>query len=315
MRKFLVEIVILVAAVIFLMAKLDGIGKPGVAHYMNYFPTETEIVNLGTSHGYDFNYNKTPLKGFAANREGNTLYYDLQNYYYLKEHNRLEEGAIIILPISYYVFGLDENRLDRDDNTFVDEFYFYLNRSQIYAYSWEKELSLRQYNAQKNFKSQFGIPGKFKKDAPIVNKVNPQNQQAKPRPKLTHEEKLKNHAKLRTKHHAKLGRMRNGDLSESYLIELITDAKESGYKPVLVTVPYYRLYNEGFDNDWLQNEYFARMKNLSSEFDIPYLNYSHDERFTDVAEMFKDSDHLTDQGAKLFSEIVFGDIEKRLSDD
>lgn len=313
MRKFLAEIVILIAAVIFLMAKLDGIGKPGIAHYMNYFPTETEIVNLGTSHGYDFNYNKTPLKGFAANREGNTLYYDLQNYYSLKEHNRLEEGAIIILPVSYYVFGLDENRLDRDDNTFVDEFYFYLNRSQIYAYSWKKEISLRQYNAQKNFKSQCGIPGKFKKDEPIVYTAPQKKQSQKEKP--THMEKLRNHAEGRTKHHAKLGRMRNGDLSESYLIELITDAKESGYRPVLVTVPYYRLYNEGFDKDWLQSEYFARMKNLSSEFDIPYLNYSHDERFTDIAEMFKDSDHLTDEGAKLFSEIVFGDIEKSLSDD
>lgn len=312
MKKFLAEILILLVAITFLMLKLDAIGRPGIAHYMHYFPVNTQVVNLGTSHGYDFNYSKTSLKGFPANREGNTLYYDLQNFYYLSKNGRLEEGAVIILPISYYVFGLDENRSDREDNTFADEFYFYLEPNQIYDYSLKKELSLRQYNAQKNFKSQCGIPNEFKKEAPIPGKLSyPMHQPQKAEP--THEEKLANHANVRTEHHERLGRIRDGKVSERYLKELISDAKANGYNPVLVTVPYYSLYNDGFDQNWLQEEYFDRMNSISAELRIPYLDYSHDQRFVDKPELFKDSDHLTDEGAKMFSEIVFSDIDSSLS--
>ncbi len=99
-----------------------------------------------------------------------------------------------------------------------------------------------------------------------------------------------------------------------YLEELILDAKESGFNPVLVTVPYYEAYNQGFDSDWLKKQYFERLNRFGNKLGVPYLDYSHDERFTKNEGLFKDSDHLNEAGKEMFSELVLEDINVRLSE-
>ena len=45
-------------------------------------------------------------------------------------------------------------------------------------------------------------------------------------------------------------------------------------------------------------------------FGVPYLDYSHDERFVYSPELFIDADHLTSAGSEMFMQIVFADADK-----
>lgn len=310
MKKFFAEILFVGIAVAAISYYFDGIKNPGFANFISRIKPDYEIANFGTSHGYDFNYHVSPLRGINLNRDGNTLFYDLQNYYYMKENKLLADNAIIVLPISYFIFGLDENRSDRGlENAFVDDYYFYMNRDQIHEYSVKKEVALHSHNAQRNFKSKYKIPQNFKR-APTKNKNVAQNKKRK----ISQKEKLAKHAEDRTKRHFELARLMPPEKNFMYLEELILDAKESGFNPILVKVPYYEAYNQGFDSDWLKKQYFERLNRFGNKLGVPYLDYSHDERFTKNEGLFKDSDHLNEAGKETFSELVLEDINVRLSE-
>jgi len=226
------------------------------------------------------------------NKEGNTLYYDLQNYLYLNEMNKLSENAIIILPISYFVFGLDENRLDRlPDQSFVNEFYHYLPSEQIFSYSKTKKRNLLIYTIQRNFKNLFNSKDK---------KIN----------KNVSEEKLINHARDRVINHKRLSNYCYKEKNMVYINSLIESILKNGHKPILISSPYHYSYNKNFDQDWLKNNYFSIVQKLSKKFDIPYIDYSHDERFSNNSLYFYNSDHLNNLGRKKFSKIVFNEILK-----
>jgi lysophospholipase L1-like esterase len=46
--------------------------------------------------------------------------------------------------------------------------------------------------------------------------------------------------------------------------------------------------------------------------DVPYLDYSHDSRFTHDFSLFTDGDHLNASGAKKFTAVVIADLHSRL---
>ena len=87
---------------------------------------------------------------------------------------------------------------------------------------------------------------------------------------------------------------------------MLTDCKERGYQAILVTVPYLNEYNQNFP-DALIHRFSQDANAYATEFDVPYLDYSHDERFTDSPELFVDTDHLTSEGSEIFMKIVFAD--------
>src|SRR5690606_32646085 len=113
MRKFVINIFLFV----FLIGlSLYGLLQLNTNTYVKKFTNinkNYDIINLGTSHGISFVYDKFNINGASFNRRANTLYYDLQNYYYLKPH--LKDSAVIVLPVSYFSFGLDENSTDRGE--------------------------------------------------------------------------------------------------------------------------------------------------------------------------------------------------------
>ena len=145
MKKFILEFSALLALVFLTGLLLYRIDIPSpIARKIHAFDkTKFEIINLGTSHGGNFDYSESALHGESFNREGNTLFYDLQNYIYLNKNKFLSKDAIVIIPVSYYVFGLDENRTDRPNDSFVNDFYYYLPKEQIFSYSEQKRRNLR----------------------------------------------------------------------------------------------------------------------------------------------------------------------------
>lgn len=314
-----------------------------------------DIVNFGTSHGGAFLYHDWNLKGKACHKGGNTIYYDLQNYKYLKP--KLSEGAIIVLPISYFLFGLDENRTDRGDDTFVNDFYFFLEKDQIFDYSTEKANKLVVYQLQNNIKSIFtdlydSIFGEKKAGSPAVGekkaalekakqrrrrkakviadgastykekvarekaefektgkKVEPKKLSAKAKKKEDAlRKKLITHAVSRTEHHKKLAAYSGQAKNVEYLSELIEDAQASGFKPVMVTTPFYYHYNNKFEELWLEKNFYKYMRTISKKYKVPYLDYSKDSRFAAIHDLWKNSDHLDLRGQDAFTEVFFRDL-------
>lgn len=304
MKKFLFEIVLLFILVAISINHIDGLNRSPRVKYILDITENLDIVNFGTSHGQNFHYSGLNIHGKPINRGGNTLYYDLQNYKFIK--NRLSDGAIILLPISYFAFGLDENRADNGvDNPFVNEFYEYLPRKSIYSYSEKRAISLKVNRIQKNFRNLFPKEVKKKKTPKKVAK-----KKESPTDTISHEQMLKDFAIKRVVHHKKIGTFTTPEKNVNYLKMLIADAKQAGFKPILVTVPYYREYTDRFGADWMAENYNQYMSQISSEYNIPYLDYRSDPRFSNTPELFANSDHLNKQGIAEFNIILREDLIK-----
>ncbi|WP_435624054.1 hypothetical protein [Flagellimonas sp.] len=294
MKKFVLECIAATILIGLTGMALYKINRPFILKKINRINDKLEIVNLGTSHGDDFEYSDCSLIGQSVNREGNTLYYDLQNYIFLKEGDYLENNAIVVIPVSYHSFGLDENRTDRlPDDSFVNDFYSYLPEKQIFSYSREKDKNLILLRIQENF-------GKLTLSAmrrlslmtssPVKNNIE-------------------SNASKRANHHKRLGTYSSPDKNLKYLDSLISKILADGNFPVLVTTPYHYAYNENMGVEWLDKNYFDIMKKFSSKFDITYLDYSHDRRFSTKSEYFLDPDHLNEAGKRVFNAVFCDDIQ------
>lgn len=306
MKKFVFEIVLLfslVAIPINYIYTINNLDKPPRVKQILSIDKKLDIINLGTSHGNNFYYSSLTIPGKGIHRSGNTLYYDLQNYKFIKKH--LADSTVVLLPISYFSFGLDENRADKGtDISFVNDFYEYLPRTSIYEYSVKKDISLRANRMQIKFSALFTKKKTEKKKPKTVKKK-----------KITlfdtvaHEKMLKKSAIKQVVHHKKIGSFTTPEKNINYLKILIENAQKSGHRPVLITVPYYKEYVKKFGEDnWLTKNYDQHMIELSERYDIPYLDYGIDDRLSFSPEFFKNSDHLNKKGIGAFNKILFADL-------
>jgi len=292
MRRFIIKFslfILLIGFVCFFLFTRDK------NHNVKKFTTINntfDVINLGTSHGNDFVYDG--INGKAFNRASNTLYYDLQNYKYLKPY--LNKSATIIIPLSYFSFGLDENRTDRgEENPFVNDFYLYLPKKSICSYTFQRKVDVYFNVVRSNFFK--ALPDLTFKNV-IIKKES----------KLTKQEELVIHSIKRSKRHKRLGTFSNPNKNLKYLITLIEDAIENEYQPILVTPPYYESYNSGFEEQWLNLNYYKYIDSIIENTNIKYLDYSKDLRFTRQPEYYEDSDHLNTLGKKQFSKVFFNDL-------
>ena len=295
MKKFILEtsiVIILICVSGFFLHQLDAPSQ--LANRINTIDSKLEMINLGSSHGNNFDYSNCVLKGERINKEGNTLYYDLQNYIYLNKKKYLSKNAIVIIPVSYYVFGLDENRTDRSpDDSFVNDYYYYLPEEQIFSYSEKKKSSLMIFTIQKNFHN-------------LIESVNIIKE------KKSTNLSLKEHANSRVINHKRLAGYSSKQKNIDYLESLIKEIYKNKHLPILVTTPYHSSYNNNFGKKWLDENYFNFIKYLKERYNLSYFDYSHDVRFCFNDNYFYNSDHLNNKGKSVFSSIIFDDIEEVL---
>ena len=305
MKKLLFEtaIVLLSTSLIVLVLFRSNPGR--FIERLNEADKPLDVISLGTSHGACFIYDKLNVSGQKFNRHGNTLFYDLQHYQYLKPY--LADSAIVIVPVSYMSFGLSENRIDTDD-TFVNDFYLYLSSDGIHDFSWRKKMAVQAYQVQKNFRSLFVLEN-YEERLEITEEILIERNRDINEDRLDKmDRQLEFHARTRVQNHIEMVEQNRRTQNFDYLKELLTDALQSGFRPILVTVPYHRYYHDGFDPRWLAMNYQRPLKKLSVQLDIPLLSYGTDERFSDRPELFRNSDHLNEWGSYHFSRIFFRDL-------
>lgn len=89
--------------------------------------------------------------------------------------------------------------------------------------------------------------------------------------------------------------------------------REKEWNAVLVLPPYLPEYNVIFPTEFYP-AFQERMTELSEEYDVPFLDYSHDAFYAGRYELFRDIYHLNSAGAKVFNAQLFADIAAIFSD-
>lgn len=84
------------------------------------------------------------------------------------------------------------------------------------------------------------------------------------------------------------------------LLGLSRFLKQGGVRPVYFTPPYYRDFSRDFDQDQ-QNLMRRSMARVVSETGAEYYDLSLDPAYVDQPGFFKNSDHLNDQGSRIFT--------------
>lgn len=82
--------------------------------------------------------------------------------------------------------------------------------------------------------------------------------------------------------------------------EMLSLCRERGWKPVLVIVPYLRLYNECFPDD-VREATQDRVRSMAEAYGVPWLDCSQDADFAENFDYFKNIDHLNIAGANAFA--------------
>lgn len=88
--------------------------------------------------------------------------------------------------------------------------------------------------------------------------------------------------------------------------KVLSYARDKGCQVVLVTSP--RLA----DDDVQQTEQYRELCEITGRLGIPYFNYHKDPRFFGNLSLFRDADHLNENGAALFTQSVIQDIRQEI---
>ena len=244
----------------------------------------------------------------------------------------LDPGTVVLLPVSYFSFGLDENRTCDLNDAFLNEYYEFLPEELIYDYSEKKKKSVNLFRLQNNFRNLFpNITESITNRIPNTTGVpklnlNPKNISQKNRRKikqlkrkakknktfLSKMKKLRKHALDRVETHIAEGSyIKDAAHSYQYLEQIIIECQESGFHPFLVTTPFYSEYNNGFTPEWLYDNYHKYIYKLRDDYDVPYLNYAGDDRINVHPFLFKNSDHLNQDGKIIFRRYFFSDFKEK----
>lgn len=261
---------------------------------------EIQIGNMGSSHGaYDFSYEDIMEKGYICFNFANpsqTFNYD---YAILKEYGQYMDydRSVLFIPVSYFSFNNEV-----------------VNNTEAEA------LSVRYYRilSPKNVPDYDPYVDLVTHRVPILSAGE---DIIKLFPKL--DTALTAHAIGDGVDEATFNRWaqerysRHFDNKDEYfmperideLYDMIAYCRENEIIPVLITTPFSKPYLDLVSQDFLQ-EFQDTVNKVASDTDVNYYDYSHDERFYANLVHFSDADHLTEEGALYFTDILWDEVEE-----
>lgn len=258
---------------------------------------EIHVGNLGSSHGaYDFDYSHIQERGYICFNFANTS----QSYNYdlalLHEYGQyMETNSVLFIPVSYFSFN-NEVVNSTEAQAMSIRYYRFLSPENIPDYDPYVDLvthKLPILSAGKDILKLF----------PELNTV------------------LTAHAAENGIDEAAFIRgaaerySRHFDNKDEYfmperieeLCSIISYCKAHQITPVLITTPFSKPYIDLVSQDFLQ-EFQNTVTGIATDMDISYYDYSRDERFYSNLVHFSDADHLTEEGAAYFTDILWDEV-------
>lgn len=266
-------------------------------------PQQLQIVNVGNSHSlYGIDYTDyTDLSTFNFAFASQMLCMDaavLQTY---KDH--LAENCVVLIQVSYFSFSTEfEVLYDGQESRYYRILAFdnIPNKSleELMIYRWFPILS-----AQRN------VVDIFTEDSQELS--NSMIEQ----PPFTSEEEWRENGEMRATYHEELITTcptNSQEMQINGLKTILDMCLENGWTPVLVTTPYTNYYNQAFPQA-LKDDFYRTISKLQEMYpQVPYYDFSSDERFYSETAYFVDADHLNQKGRIYFTEILMDTLREDL---
>jgi len=263
-------------------------------------PDGIQVANFGSSHGaYGFDYRGLEgITGFNFGLPGQSLHYDLE---LLKRYgDRLAEGCTVLIPVSYFSF---DQKKDSYNQRLI--YYRLLDFKAVNNHRWEEYVRLRLLPIlSASFNAKFLLKDKKDISFNIYWMYDLLNVHYAPDDIEGYRQNAKRHLEY---FQAITGQGENEAYNTKCLEEMIEYCRENGFRPVLLTMPFTRYYNEMFGEEF-HREFRAKIKRLCEKHGVPYYDYSQDPRITENLEFFMDSNHLGPEGSKAFTRMVLSDL-------
>lgn len=276
----------------------------GLQNFFNV-PDNLEIVNLGSSHGYNaFFYSVLPeLHGRNFSLPAQHFAYDYTILKLYKTH--IKKGAIVLLPVSYFSFHYALNT--RPD--IRPRYYRILPNSAIPNASITEDF---RYSIFPILSSSGNIIKIFN-DYPAANSNSLDTNSNENTLDVSGIEDqvfrtYRNWSENMTdmKHDTSIVAE-----NTATLIKMIELCQTEGFIPVLITTPLTRPLNERY-TFFCKSDFFPMIEQVRAKTGNPlYLDYSHDARFVDDFSLFHDCNHLNKTGGGFFTRIVYDDLRKQ----
>lgn len=255
---------------------------------------------MGSSHSfYGIKYPKN-VKGYNLGLHSQNFYYD---YQILKKYlNKLEEKAIVIIPISIQSFYNERN--------FIENYIPFLDKKDILyiknnEYFFGKYFSITQPISRIKYLSKYLLES-------LYNFKFEKNYITFP-PKLNYQ-KMQESAQISSLEHLGiLDKKYSGDktLGQQRLIDIIKFCEENPLIPILITLPHTYLSNEIIGDIGYQERIIDNImgieKNLKKKY--LYFDYSRDKEISQNLDYFFDADHLNEKGAEYLTEKLLKDLK------
>ncbi|MBE6119194.1 MAG: hypothetical protein E7189_01955 [Erysipelotrichaceae bacterium] len=276
----------------------------------NDMPAKIEICNFGSSHGlYAFNYEDVDDEyecfNFAFNSQRPSYDYRLLENY----KDSISEGAIVFIPVSYFVFfGVSE---EKDENFMArnKRYYYILPFYRIKGFDFHTWLEVKYpslFEKEKLFETLSGN-SKTMDELDSVDEVWY---------RISSDIDVEEDAQKAYKRHLVDGKIdENGDriINEDEIdavVKLIRLCKDINARPILIIPPYLREYIEEIENkeSGFFEEFDEILEDIINQTDVECYDYSRDERFLDSYDLFMNADHLNIYGAREFTGILMDEV-------
>ena len=269
-----------------------------------HVPYEITISNTGSSHGvYAFDYSnyEGEQTGFNFALLSQTLSYD---YRILREYeDHFKEGGIMFIPVSYPTFTWDETA-GEDFESKNERYYRFLSPSNIKEFDLGKYIGLHYFPA--TYDSTAGVIKMFIKGIlhryPIIEDADYVG------------ERYMDYAEDARKAYERHIRVdENGDMITNpeeidALYDIISFCRDHSIRPILISTPlrseYLELYNQK-----IPDQFRSIIQRVQDTTGCEYYDYMHDDRFIHSDQYMRNADHLSPDGAIVFTEILMKEVK------
>lgn len=261
-------------------------------------PEDIEVAHLGNSHGmYAFVYDDMDKTTFSFAMPAQRLYYD---YKLLEKYiDHFAEDATLFIPVSYISFYLGY------DNENFEEFNKMYYR--ILPFKDIKNVTIEDY-------IKYSLLPILTADSNIKYAFMEEDEDFEPAREYMNysisSEEMKAEGLAAGKRHVEFIKEGQGNKEEfvQILDDIVALAVENNIKPVILTTPLTKYYNDNFSQDF-KKDFTNTIELIAEKYpSAKYLDYSHDERFINSPEYFFDSGHLNLTGGKKFTNIIMEEM-------
>lgn len=345
MKSFLVKCVLALCITFCCLFYLDMMYEQktesplGEINVFQFIPNDIQIANVGSSHGQcDFNWNPlTKDRGISTFNFALTSQSYEYDYALINMHqDDFVEGSLLFIPVSYFSFNREAT--DPNDIEAISVRYYRLLSPQYNPdYSLYKDLVAIRFPVlsagEKIFdllKPPVTFPSLSENRPNIIYaaELSPEGTGGEATPEDAGGEAAPEQAPAQTpeelygvetvqgfqaKGQARYERhfLNKEEYFETDKIQnlknMIELCQKKGITPILITTPFTVYYNQYVSDEFLQG-FYATIQSLTSAYGISYYDYSHDERFQTALQYFGDADHLNEEGANYFTNLLMEEI-------